>query len=201
MPSHALCCPFFVGRQKSVKAVEYALEKERTVLLTAQKDVNIETPSVQDVYSIGTVGIILRTMRVKETDRKIKVLVQGIRRARILNFIQTEPFWIATLAKEVPGKAEGDSAETEHLISTIKEKLDQLIFKYGKAFPIDVMAVVENLTDPEELAFLITANLGLKSFQAQEMLEIENQRHKLMRTNEFLDEQLGILSGKGKTEE
>lgn len=189
-----LAMPLLVGRQKSVKAVEYALKKERLVFLIAQRDVNIENPSVRDVYSIGTVGIILRTMRVKETGGKIKVLVQGICKARILDIIQTEPLWIATLEKDITVKSEGHMSDIEPSVLTLKEKLDRLVFQYGKAFPMDVMAVVENLNNPEELAFLIAANLGLESSHAQEILDIENLEHKLLRVNEFLDVQIGLLA-------
>ena len=189
-----LVLPLFVGRQKSVKAVEYALKKERLVFLIAQRDVNIENPSVQDVYSIGTVGIILRTMRIKETDEKIKVLVQGICKARIRDIIQIKPFWIASLEKDITVQSELHVSNIEPLVSELKEKLDRVVFKYGKVFPIDVMAVVENLNDPEQLAFLIAANLGLESSQAQEILEIDNLAHKLLRVNEFLDEQIGLLA-------
>lgn len=191
-PNHIL--PLFVERQKSEKAVEYALKKERLVFLSAQKDMNIENPSVQDIYFIGTIGIILRTIRAKARSGKIKILVQGICKARILEVIQTEPFWIASWEKDIKVTSEAHMADIEPLVSTIKDKLDRLVFKHGKAFLLDIMAVVENLTDPERLAFLIAANLGLESLKAQEILEIENPTHKLMRLNEFLDEQIVSLS-------
>lgn len=185
-----LILPLFVARQKSVEAVKYALRTDKLVILVAQKDINIENPDVQDLYSIGTVGIILRTMRVKETGDKIKVLVQGLCKARILDIIQTEPHWMATFVKEEPSKSQCDISESEQLVLAVKEKLDQLIFNYGKEFPVEVMAVVENLTDPEQLAHLVAANIGLKTEQAQEILEINDPMKKLMRVSENLDEQI-----------
>lgn len=72
--------------------------------------------------------------------------------------------------------------------------MGRVVFNYGKVFPIDVMTVEENLSDPKKIAFLIAANLGLESSQAQEILEIDNPTHKLMRVNEILDKQIGLLT-------
>ncbi|HBR21761.1 MAG TPA: hypothetical protein DD713_04230 [Nitrospiraceae bacterium] len=191
-----LILPLLIGRQKSMNAVEHALRKGKVVFLIAQRDINVENPLVQDVYTIGTIGMILRTIRSKETRGKIKVLVQGICKARLIDLIQIEPIWIAIVIKEVAVKSAGEIVDIEPLVLTVKEKLGRLVFNYGKAFPIDVMVVVENSSDPEKLAFLIAANLGLESSQTQEILEIDNPTHKLMRVNEILDNQIGLLTAR-----
>jgi len=185
-----LILPLLVARKKSVKAVEYALEKNKLVFLIAQRDLNIENPNVHELYSIGTVGIIMRTIRERDTDEEIKILVRGLCKARVLNIIQTEPFWLATWVKEEGDKSQCDISESEQLVLAVKEKLDQLIFDYCKEFPVEVMAVVENLTDPEQLAHLAAANIGLESFSAQEILEIGDPMKKLKRVGEILDEQI-----------
>ena len=194
-----LIVPLLVARQKSIRAVEYALKKDKLVFLVAQRDFDIENPDAEDIYSIGTVGIILRTIRVKETGNKVKVLAQGLSRARILDIIQTEPHWMATFVKEETGKSQCDIVEIEQLVLAVKEKLDQLIFNYGKEFPVEVIAVVENLTDPEQLAHLVAANIRLESFRTQEILEINDPMEKLNRVSEILDEQI-VFSRKEKTQ-
>jgi ATP-dependent Lon protease len=194
-----LVLPLFVGRNKSIKAVEYALEKDKLVFLVAQRDFDIENPDAEDIYSIGTVGIILRTMRVKEKGDKLKALIQGLCKARIFDIIQMEPFWMATLVKEETGKSQCEISEIEPLVLAVKEKLDQLIFNYGKEVPVEVIAAVENFTDPKKLAHLIAANLGLEPFQAQEILEIDDPVKKLLSVSEILDEQIGLFR-EGKTQ-
>lgn len=196
-PNHIL--PLFVERPMSIKAVEYALKTDKIVFLIAQRDLNIENPAVQDLYSIGTVGIILRMIRLQEKDNKMKVLFQGLCKARILDFIQSKPFYIANVERKEAKKSEVGMPETQQLILAVKEKLDEAIFKYGKAFPGDILAVIEDLMDPEELAHLVAANLCLESFRAQEILEIENPSQKLIRVSEILDEQIGLLK-EGKTQ-
>lgn len=132
-PNHIL--PLFVERPMSIKAVEYALKTDKIVFLIAQRDLNIENPAAEDIYSIGTVGIILRTMRIQEKDNKMKVLFQGLCKARILDFIQSKPFYIANVERQEAKKSEVGMPETQQLILAVKEKLDEAIFKYGKAFP------------------------------------------------------------------
>lgn len=188
-----LTLPLLVGRQKSVEAVKYALRTDKLVILVAQKDINIENPDVEDIYSIGTVGIILRTMSVREKDDKIKALFQGLSKVKILEIIQTEPYWMGTLVKQEAGKSQYDISESEQLVLAVKEKLDKLIFNFGKEFPVEVMAVIENLTDPEQLAHLVAANIGLESFRTQKILEIDDPVKKLMSVSEILDEQTSIF--------
>jgi ATP-dependent Lon protease len=190
-PNHIL--PLFVGRPMSIKAVEYALRTDKIVFLIAQRDLNIENPAVQDLYSIGTVGIILRMIRLQGKDHRMKMLVQGLCKARIVSFIQNEPFYIANMEMKAAGKSKIGVRETGQMIVEIKGKLDQLIFDYGKVFPIDILAVIENLTDPEKLAHLIAANLGVEPFRAQEVLEIEDPTQKLIQVSEILDKQIVSL--------
>jgi ATP-dependent Lon protease len=187
-----LTWPLLVGRQKSVESVKYALRTDKLVILISQKDFNIEDPDEEDIYSIGTVGIILRTMRVRETDDKIKVLVQGLCKVRILDIIETEPHWMATLVKQEASKSQCDISEREQLVLAVKEGLDQLI-NYGKKFPADILAFIENLTDPEKLAHVIAANIGLESIKAQDILEIDDPMKKLKRVKEILDDQISLF--------
>jgi ATP-dependent Lon protease len=193
--------PLFVGRERSAKAVEYAIKNDKVVFLTAQRDLNIKDPAVEDLFTIGTIAIILRMMRVPEQGDKMKVLVQGLCKGRILDFIQTQPFLIAAVEKEEKEKSDIKTADAEHLIAAVKEKVDKLVFNYGKKVPADILVVIENLEDSEKLAHLVAANIGLDVSQAQEILEIGNPTQKLIRVGEILDEQIGILKGEKERKE
>ncbi len=83
--------PLFVGREMSIKAIEVALEGNRMIFLTSQKDINVENPSPSDLYSVGTVGVIMRMLKLP--DGRIKILVQGVARAKTVKFLQKEPFY------------------------------------------------------------------------------------------------------------
>ncbi|MBI5640645.1 MAG: LON peptidase substrate-binding domain-containing protein [Nitrospirae bacterium] len=179
--------PLFVGRQKSALVVEHALQTDKLVFLTAQRDLRIEDPTAEDIYPVGTVGIILRMMRDKESPDRMKILVQGICKARILGIFQSDPFYIVVLGNRESEKSERSKPETEAFILPVKEKLDKLISEQGATVRADIMVVIENLEDPEKLAHLVTANIGLEVSQAQEILEIGDPIQKLMRTGDILD--------------
>jgi ATP-dependent Lon protease len=187
-----LILPLFVGRQKSISAVEYALKTDKLIFLVAQRDINIDDPDPADLYSTGTVAIILRMIRLRDDDNRMKVLFQGLSKGRILDFIQLKPFYMANVERQETESSGTVIQATMKLMLEVKGKLD-VVFNYGKTFPVEVMAVIENLTDPEQLAHLIAANLGLEPFRAQEILEINDPVKKLMSVSEILDEQTSLF--------
>src|SRR5512147_3344899 len=87
--------PLFVGREMSIKAIETALEGNRMIFLASQKDINIENPSPSDLYSMGTVGVIMRMLKLP--DGRIKILVQGVTRAKTAKFVQKEPYYLVEI--------------------------------------------------------------------------------------------------------
>ena len=182
--------PLFVGREISIKSIDQALNTNRMVMLVTQKDLNMENPTQEDLYSVGTVGIIMRMLKLP--DGRVKILVQGVSKARVLGFTQTEPFYTATIEKITDQKVEEMTIETEAIMRTVKEQLDKAV-SLGKTILPDIMVVVENLEDPGRLADLVASNLGLKTEQAQEVLEIMEPVQRLKKVSDILSREIELL--------
>ena len=182
--------PLFVGREMSIKAIEVALEGNRMIFLTSQKDINVENPSPSDLYSMGTVGVIMRMLKLP--DGRIKILVQGVSRAKTVKFHQKEPYYQVEI-KPFPETATTVSLETEALMRNVKEQLEKLV-SFGKVILPDIMVVIENVEDPGKLADLAVANMGLKVEQAQELLEVTDPIQRVKRINEALGKEIELLS-------
>lgn len=182
--------PLFVGREMSIKSIDQALNTNRMVMLVTQKDLNIENPAPEDLHVIGTVGLIMRMLKLP--DGRVKILVQGVSKARVLGFSQTEPFYTATIEKVVDQKIDEMTIETEAIIRSVKEQLDKAV-SLGKTILPDIMVVVENLDDPGRLADLVASNLGLKTEQAQEILEIMDPVQRLKRVSDILSREIELL--------
>lgn len=182
--------PLFVGREMSIKAIEVALEGNRMIFLTSQKDINIENPSPSDLYSVGTVGLIMRMLKLP--DGRIKILVQGVSRAKTVKFLQKEPFYQVEI-KTFPDAPTSVDLETEALMRNVKEQIEKLV-SFGKVILPDIMVVIENVDDPGKLADLAVANMGMKVEQAQEILEITDPVQRIKRINEALGKEIELLS-------
>ncbi|MGE5809597.1 MAG: endopeptidase La [Nitrospirota bacterium] len=182
--------PLFVGREMSIKAIEVALEGNRMIFLASQKDINVENPSPSDLYSVGTVGVIMRMLKLP--DGRIKILVQGVSRAKTVKFLQKEPFYQVEI-KAFPDVPTQASIETEALMRNVKEQIEKLV-SFGKVILPDIMVVIENVDDPGKLADLAVANMGLKVEQAQEILEITDPLARIKRINEALSKEIELLS-------
>ncbi|HMK60965.1 MAG TPA: endopeptidase La [Dissulfurispiraceae bacterium] len=183
--------PLFVGRDISIKAIDHALNTNRMVVLMSQKDINIESPLPDDLYSVGTVCMIIRMLKLP--DGRVKILVQGLSKVRAHEFTQTDPFFIANIEKMPEQKAEGVSLENEALIRNVKEQLDKAV-TLGRTILPDVMVVIENIDDPGRLADLIASNLGLRTEQAQEILEMADPIGRLNRISEILAREIQLLT-------
>jgi ATP-dependent Lon protease len=181
--------PLFVGREISIKAIDHALSTNRMILLLTQKDLSIENPAVGDLYTIGTVGMIMRMLKLP--DGRVKILVQGLAKARVKGFSQTGPFFTADIEKVEEVKPESLSIEEEAQIRSVKE-LDKAV-SFGKTILPDIMVVIENLDDPGRLADLVASNLGLKAEQAQEIMEIGDPVLRLKRISEILSREIELL--------
>ncbi len=182
--------PLFVGREISIKAIDTALSSNRMILLLTQKDLSVEAPVTADLYSVGTVGMIMRMLKLP--DGRVKILVQGLSKARVKKFTQTGAFFTAEIEKIEEVKPETLSVEEEAEIRSVKEQLDKAV-SYGKTVLPDIMVVIENLDDPGRLADLVASNLGLKAEQAQEVMEILNPTQRLRRVSEMLSREIELL--------
>lgn len=183
--------PLFVGRDISIKAIDHALNTNRMVLLLAQRDLNVETPTTNDLYLMGTVCMIMRMLKLP--DGRVKVLVQGLTKAKVKEFVQQDPFFVASILKVIEEKPAEATIEDEALIRSVKEHMDKVV-ALGKTVLPDVMVVIENIDDQGRLADLITANLGLKTDQAQEILEMADPVGRLKRVAEILTREVQLLT-------
>ena len=183
--------PLFVGREISIKAIEHSLSGNKMVLLLTQKDLNIENPTPEDLYTTGTVALIMRMLKLP--DGRVKILVQGLSKAKALSFLQAEPFFKANIEKIEDQKLEELTIEHEAQIRNVKEQLEK-VASLGKAILPDIIGVVENIDDPGRLADLIASNLGLRTEQAQEVLEIAEPIQRLKRVSEVLARETELLT-------
>lgn len=183
--------PLFVGREMSISAIDNALSTNRMVMLLTQKDMNVENPSLEDLYRVGTVGLIMRMLKLP--DGRVKILVQGLSKARVLDFTQKEPFYRAAIDKMEELKVPELTIEIEALIRNVKEQMDKVV-SLGKSILPDIMVVIENLDDPGKLADLIASNLGLKTELAQEVLEIQEPIDRLKKVGDILTRETDLLA-------
>ncbi len=182
--------PLFVGREMSIKAIEQALSENRMVLLLTQRDMSIENPAAADLYESGTVGMIMRMLKLP--DGRVKILVQGLSKARVKKFLRATPYLEAEIARVDEIKSAKVTIEEEAQIRTVKEQLEKAV-SYGKTILPDIMVVIENLDEPGRLADLVASNLGLKTEQAQEILELEDPVRKLKRVSDILGHEIELL--------
>ncbi|MDH5580304.1 MAG: endopeptidase La [Bdellovibrionales bacterium] len=184
--------PLFVGREKSIEAVEAALaQHERLIFLASQKDITAESPAPSEIYELGTVAMIMR-MR-KLPDGRIKILVQGLSKARIIDFDQTEPFFGVKLNKVEDLSAPEDDITVNALMRNIREQLERVI-TLGKNLSPDILMVLEDITDPGRLADLVASNLSLHVAEGQMILEVLDPIERLHKINDIISRELEILS-------
>jgi ATP-dependent Lon protease len=188
--------PLFVGRETSIKAVEEALNNtDRLILLSSQKDITAECPTPSEIYEMGTVAMIMR-MR-KLPDGRIKILIQGLAKARIKEFVGTEPFYQVKVEKVEVQSVTATPSTVEALARTVKENLEKVI-SLGKVLSPDILMVLEDIQDPGRLADLVASNLNLKVSDAQKVLEILDPVERLGHINQVLVNELEILTQQAK---
>lgn len=191
---NSMILPLFIGREKSVKAVEYALEHGRYMLVCAQRDENQDNPTPADLYHTGTIVQIMRML--KMPDARIKILVQGVERAKILGYTQTEPFLLAKNEPITELPAEKDSS-LEALLRAVREKSEKVLNARGLATP-DIIGILQSVEEPGRLADLIASNMRLKIQQAQKLLETSDPVKRLYLAHELLDHELEVATMQAK---
>ncbi len=187
--------PLFVGRDSSIQSVEESLARtDRLIFLASQKDISDEHPSPEGIYPTGTVAMIMR-MR-KLPDGRIKILTQGLCKARIDEFKQVQPYFEVGISRLHDQNAD-QNPEREALMRNIREQLERVI-SLGKVLSPDILMVLEDITDPGRLADLVASNLGLRVSEAQEMLEMLDPVNRLKRVSEILTREIEVLSLQAK---
>ncbi len=182
--------PLFVGREKSIRAVEEALTRDRLIILVAQKDAEVEDPNPQEIYPVGTVAMVMRVL--KMPDGRVKILVQGLARTRIMEFLRKEPYFEARIVEIIDDEVPAMGVELEALIRSIKEQVSKSA-SLGKQISPDILVIINNLDHPGRLADLVASHLDLKVEQAVEILEITNPEERLRRISDFLRKELEVL--------
>ena len=183
--------PLFVGREISINAVDYALSKDRMIFLATQKDVGDEDPAPESIYEVGTVAMIMRMLKLP--DGRVKILVQGLTKARVTEYLAEKPFYSVRIDRIVEPAAQENTLEAEALIRTVKEELGKIV-SLGKAVSPEVMVIVENMQEPGSLADLVASNIGLKVEEAQGLLEVADPLERLKRVNDFLNKESELLN-------
>ncbi|MGK5084156.1 endopeptidase La [Bdellovibrionota bacterium FG-1] len=187
--------PLFVGRDSSIKSVEEALSRsDRLILLASQKEISDEHPAPEGIYKTGTVAMIMR-MR-KLPDGRIKILTQGLCKANIEKFTQTEPFYECKIDR-IPEPTAPSRTEAEALMRTVREQLERVI-GLGKVLTPDILMVLDDIHDPGRLADLVASNLGLKVADAQAILETHDSVLRLQKINDILTKEVEVLSIQAK---
>jgi ATP-dependent Lon protease len=180
--------PLFVGREKSVRALESVMKEDKQILLVAQKNAAQDDPSADDIYSVGTVSTILQLLKLP--DGTVKVLVEGIKRARITGFKETEDYF-EVIADPVEERGD-DSKEVEALSRTVVAQFEQYI-KLNKKIAPEVLVSVNQIESPSKLADTVASNLGLKISERQELLEMDSTAERLERVFNHMEAEIGVL--------
>ncbi len=183
--------PLFVGRDKSVAAVDAALNSNRYILILTQKDEKVDEPSPEDLHTTGTVGMIMRML--KMPDGRLKVLVQGLTRARVRDFTKTDPHMeaLAEVLEEAEVKDVGVSEEA--LMRAAREQSEKILSLRGIS-ATDIMSVLNSVNEPGRLADLIASNLRMKVDEAQMILETLDPMQRLGLVNSQLNKEVEVAS-------
>jgi ATP-dependent Lon protease len=187
--------PLFVSREKSIKALDEALSKDRLIFLTAQKNLPEEEPSPKDLYRVGTVALVMKMLKLP--DERIKILIQGLSKASVKEFLQTAPYFLVSLENIKDPFVTEITLETEALMRNVKEQLERIV-SYGKFLSPDLMFVIDSIDDPGRLADLVASNLDLTVEKAQEILEIFDPIERLKALSEVLGKEVQVLTMQAK---
>ncbi len=183
--------PLFVSRDRSIRAVEEALKKDRMILLVSQKDVNKEEPEQDDLYTVGTVAIIMRMLKLP--DGRIRILIQGLSRCRVDSIQGAGEYVIGEVTTILEPIGEKNSLEVEALIRNVRGSMERAA-SLGKNISPEVLAIIANLDDAGRLADLAASNLELKVADAQSVLDIEDPIPRLRRVNDLLSKEIDVLT-------
>lgn len=183
--------PLFVGREKSIQAVDAALNGSRYMMITTQKDEGTEDPSPEDLHTTGTVVMIMRML--KMPDGRLKVLVQGVSRAKVERFTSTEPYLMAEVNGLEEIEIEDVSVETEAMMRAVREQSEEILSLRGVATS-EIMSVLNTVHDPGRLADLIAANLRMKVPDAQSILECNDPLERLDLVNKQLQKESEVAN-------
>ncbi len=181
--------PLFVGREKSVNALESAMKYEKGIFMAAQKSAQKDDPKDEEIYDIGTVGSIIQLLRLP--DNTVKVLVEGKKRARIKQYISNEEFHVVEI-EEIEEASDSRSAKTEALVRSVLETFENYA-KVSKKIPQELMGTVSSIDDPGKLADIIASHMNIKLDEKQKLLEISGVDERLEKIYGLMLSEIEIL--------
>ncbi|HJU20437.1 MAG TPA: endopeptidase La [Stellaceae bacterium] len=180
--------PLFVGREKSVRALEDVMKDDKQILLVTQKNAAQDDPSPADIYAVGSIGTVLQLLKLP--DGTVKVLVEGGQRARIQRFADNEMFFQA-YAEAIP-EMSGEPQEVEALARTVVAQFEQYI-KLNKKIPPEVLVSINQIEDAAKLADTVASHLTLKIPEKQELLETDSVPERLEKVFGYMEGEIGVL--------
>lgn len=180
--------PLFVGRERSIAALEESVSKEKDVLLTAQVNAKTNDPRQEDIYSVGTLASIIQLLRLP--DGTVKVLVEGKKRARVRQYVPNDNFFL--VETEVIEDVESMTVETEAMMRGVKTTFENYV-KLNKRIPPEMLASVAQIDDPSRLSDTIVAHLTLKLPDKQKILEIVSPAERLEKLYSMIQAEIEIL--------
>jgi len=180
--------PLFVGREKSIHALEAAMENDKQILLVAQKSAAQDDPEIEDMYRVGTVSSILQLLKLP--DGTVKVLVEGNKRAGIISFLNKDEYFTAQIKKYED--VEIDERESEVLLRSLTNQFDQYV-KLNKKIPPEILTSLSSIDDPGRLMDTIAAHMSLKVDEKQKILEIKDLRERLEYLMGMMESEIDLL--------
>jgi len=183
--------PLFVGREKSIEALEAAMEENKQILLAAQRNATQDEPEAEDLYRVGTVANILQLLKLP--DGTIKVLVEGSERARVINIMATGDYFKAQV--QIAGNDETldmDERESEVLMRSVLGQFDQYV-KLSKKVPPEILSSLASIDEPGRLADTIAAHMSLKIEEKQKILEMTDLRKRLEHLIGLMEAEIDLL--------
>ena len=180
--------PLFVGRDKSVRALEDVMKDDKQILLVAQKNAAQDEPTAEDIYDVGTVSTVLQLLKLP--DGTVKVLVEGGQRGRIVRYADNPDFFQAEAV--LIAEDEGATQELEALSRSVVSQFEQYI-KLNKKIPPEVLVSINQIDDPSKLADTVASHLALKISEKQELLEIETVAERLEKVYSYMESEIGVL--------
>ena len=189
--------PLFVGRDKSIRAVEEGVARDGFLMLATQKDPAIEDPTADDIYTVGTVGRVLRMLKLP--DGRVKALVQGVAKAKIMRYLRKRSFYRVKVEKFDEQPIAEINLEIEALMRTVRENSEKILSLRGETSG-DISSILQSIEDPGKLADLAASNLKLKIQESQDLLELDDPVERLRKVNDLLVRELQLSTVQAKIE-
>ena len=189
--------PLFVGRERSIRAVEEGVAKDGFLMLATQKDPAIENPATNDIYTVGTVSRVLRILKLP--DGRAKALVQGVAKARIIRYLRKRSSYRVQIEVIEEQPVEEINLEVEALMRTVRENSEKILSLHGE-MSADITTILQSIEEPGKLADLAASNLKLKVNEAQQLLEISAPLERLKKVNDLLLREFELSTVQAKIE-